>query len=67
MEEIVTGAQNSVVFWEEKSLTQRRAAEPFPDSDYTVASLSWSANSILNPFFTLVNIPVPNYIIGVVF
>lgn len=45
MSALVTGAQNSVVFWEEKSLTRRRSAQPFPDSDYHISSLSWSARN----------------------
>ncbi|XP_064383740.1 protein NEDD1-like [Halichondria panicea] len=45
MTELVTGARNSVVFWEEKTLTRKRAAEPFPDSDYHISSLSWSSNN----------------------
>lgn len=47
MAEFVTCSQNSVVFWDCKSFAVKRSAQPFIGSDYHVASVSWSASSIL--------------------
>lgn len=47
MAEFVSGSFDSVVFWESKTFTRKRAETPFISSGCYLSSLTWSTTSIL--------------------
>ena len=53
--EFVTCSQDSVVFWDYKSFSSKRSAQPFSGSGYHVQSACWSASSIQTTVYRVCN------------